>query len=119
MNATLLFDGDCGFCTASASRLARWSRGDLAIEPWQRSDIEALGITPAQCAEAVWFVEGGHRSSGGAAIAGALGHCRQPWRTIGAIIGWCAIAWLTEGVYRIVAANRHRLPGSTAACRNE
>jgi predicted DCC family thiol-disulfide oxidoreductase YuxK len=116
LSATLLFDGDCGFCTAAAGRLSRWSRGDLAVEPWQRTDIAALGITPEQCAQAVWFVEGDHRSSGGAAIADALGHCRQPWRAIGAVIGWRALAWLTEGAYRVVAANRHRLPGSTTAC---
>jgi predicted DCC family thiol-disulfide oxidoreductase YuxK len=113
----LLFDGDCGFCTAAAGRLSRWSRGDLTVEPWQQTDIAALSITPEQCAEAVWFAEGPHRSSGGAAIADALGHCRQPWRAIGAVIGWRAIARLTEGAYRIVAANRHRLPGSTTACR--
>jgi predicted DCC family thiol-disulfide oxidoreductase YuxK len=112
----LLFDGDCGFCSASASRLTRWSRGGLAVEPWQLTDIGALGITPEQCMQAVLFVDGDHRSSGGAAIADALGHCRQPWRAIGAVIGWRALAWLTEGAYRVVAANRHRLPGSTTAC---
>jgi predicted DCC family thiol-disulfide oxidoreductase YuxK len=26
-------------------------------------------------------------------------------------------SWLAEGVYRVVAANRQRLPGGTPACR--
>ena len=117
MTATLVFDGDCGFCTSSAARLTAWSRGGLVIVAWQRADISALGLTPEQCDSAVQFVRGDRRTSGGAAIADALSYCRQPWRATGAVIGLRGLAWLTEGAYRVVAANRHRLPGSTTACR--
>lgn len=117
MTATLIFDGDCGFCTSSAARLAAWSRGGLEIVAWQRTDIGALGLTAEQCSSAVQFIGRDRRTSGGAAVADALGYCRQPWRSAGAVIGWRGLSWLTEGAYRIVAANRHRLPGSTASCR--
>ena len=119
MTATLVFDGDCGFCTSSAARLNAWSRGGLVIVAWQRADISALGLTQERCNSAVQFVRGDRRTSGGAAIADALGYCRQPWRFAGAVIGWRGLSWLTEEAYRVVAANRHRLPGSTSACRSD
>ena len=115
--AILLFDGDCGFCAVSAARLASWSAGDLDGAPWHRADLEALGTSSDECRSAVQFFDQGGRVSGAAAIAGALRCCRRPWSVVGTVIRWPGIAGLAERVYRVVAAHRHRLPGSTAACR--
>lgn len=41
---TLVFDGDCGFCTSSARLLERIGP-DAEIVPWQRADLDRLGIT--------------------------------------------------------------------------
>jgi predicted DCC family thiol-disulfide oxidoreductase YuxK len=51
----------------------------------------------------------GGRSRGG--LAGAL------WRMVAALTVVPPFSWLAEGVYRVVAANRQRLPGGTPACR--
>ena len=69
---TVVFDGDCAFCTASADRLRRWSRGALDIVPWQRADLAALGLTESQCRDAVQYVGPDGARSGGAAIAVAM-----------------------------------------------
>lgn len=113
----VVFDGDCRFCTWSADRLRGWSSGRLLIVPWQRADLQLLGLTAEQCAEAVQYVSGGRHSRGGAAVAQALLACQQPWRSAGQVLALPQLAPLTERVYRLVAANRHRLPGSTPACR--
>jgi predicted DCC family thiol-disulfide oxidoreductase YuxK len=114
--AVLVFDGDCGFCTWSADRLRRWSGSALVIVPWQRADLGALGLTEQECATAVQCVAPDGRFSGGRAVARALQGCRQPWHSVGQVLAWPALQPLVERGYVMVAANRHRLPGSTPAC---
>lgn len=112
--ATVVFDGDCAFCTSSAERLRRWSNGALAVIPWQRADLGSLGLTEAQCREAVQFIGPQGTCSGGAAIAAALTHCAMPWRAAAPLLR--ANRGFTQWCYAQVARNRHRLPGGTAAC---
>ena len=114
---TVVFDGDCAFCTSSARRLARWSRGALRIVPWQRADLDVLGLSEEQCRAAVQFVGPDGVRSGGAAIAAALGYCALPWRTAAPLLR--INRGLTEWCYAKVASNRHRLPGGTPACTME
>jgi predicted DCC family thiol-disulfide oxidoreductase YuxK len=111
---TVVFDGDCAFCTSSAQRLVRWSRGGVRIVPWQRADLPSLDLTEAQCRAAVQFVGPGGVRSGGAAIAAALGECALPWRAAAPLLR--INRRFTEWCYERVASNRHRLPGGTPAC---
>ncbi len=113
-DVTIVFDGDCAFCTSSARRLASWSDGSLVVVPWQRADLAALGLTADACEAAVQAVDGEAKGSGGAAIALALRHCRQPWRSLAPVL--TALPGPTEVVYDWVSRNRHRLPGGTPAC---
>jgi predicted DCC family thiol-disulfide oxidoreductase YuxK len=112
----LVFDGDCGFCTWSAGLVDRWALGRLDVVPWQTADLASLGLTSAECAEAVQYVDADGHGSGGAAVARALLLCRAPGPTVGRALLRARVAPLAERVYRVVAANRHRLPGSTPAC---
>jgi predicted DCC family thiol-disulfide oxidoreductase YuxK len=113
----LVFDGDCAFCTSSAQRLRGWSRADLQIVAWQKSDLAALGLTAEDCAAAVQLVAPTGTLAGGRAVARALQHCRQPWRAVGQVLAWAPLQPAVEWGYRRMAANRHRLPGATDACR--
>lgn len=113
----MVFDGDCGFCTWAADRLRRWSEGRLEVLPWQVTDLEPLGLTAEECAGALQLVGPGVHAAGGEAVARALRECRQPWRLVGAVLAMPVVAPAAEWGYARVAANRHRLPGATPACR--
>ncbi|MBI1352319.1 MAG: DUF393 domain-containing protein [Actinomycetales bacterium] len=116
--AVLVYDGDCGFCTTSARWLARRA-GRLDVVPWQKADLDGLGLTEEQCAAAVQYVDGARHLSSGAAVAAALGLCRQPYRTVGSVLGAAVLRPVVERAYARVAAHRHRLPGGTASCASD
>jgi predicted DCC family thiol-disulfide oxidoreductase YuxK len=110
----LVFDGDCGFCSSCARLLER--RG-VAIVPWQRADLEALGISAEEAAAAVrWVAPGGEVAGGAAAVAAALESVGPPWRLAGRFLSLPVVRSLAAIGYELVARNRHRLPGGTPAC---
>jgi predicted DCC family thiol-disulfide oxidoreductase YuxK len=112
----LVFDGDCGFCT-SCARLLRRIGTEAEIVPWQRADLERLGLTAAQAATAVQWVEpGGRVRSGHEALAAALRTAGPLARLAGRSIVAPGISPLAAAGYRLIAANRGRLPGGTPAC---
>ncbi|WP_092597140.1 thiol-disulfide oxidoreductase DCC family protein [Actinopolyspora xinjiangensis] len=113
----LIYDGDCGFCTRSV-RLADGLPVRVRSVPWQEAELERLGVPEQRARREVVLVDESHRLHGGAAaVAALLRHCRGPWRFAGAILAAPVVRTLAEGVYRLVADNRHRLPGETPACR--
>lgn len=112
----LVFDGDCAFCTSSARALERIGPS-AGIVPWQEADLDALGISEEQAIEAVqWIGADGTVRSGHEAIAAVLATAGPGWRIIGRTIAVPGISRLAAIVYRLVADNRHRLPGGTPAC---
>lgn len=116
----LVFDGDCGFCTTSARFLERRivSGGSVLVAPWQRLDLDQLGLTQDQCREAVqWVGENGQVASGHAAIAATLRAGHPVWRPVGALLVAPGFSWLAARVYSWVAGHRYALPGGTPACR--
>ncbi|MGA9748696.1 MAG: DCC1-like thiol-disulfide oxidoreductase family protein [Nocardioides sp.] len=114
---TLVFDGDCAFCSTSARWLVRWAPTTASVVPWQRTDLAALGLTADQCTDAVQWVDGDRHASGAAAIAAHLRSSRVWWRIVGRALGSRAGLVVAEPAYRWVARNRYRLPGGTPACR--
>lgn len=117
---TLVFDGDCGFCTTSIHWAERWCRPAVRFVPWQELDLEAHGLTFEAVTTAVQWL--GPRSTerpvpkGSAAIARTLLRSRWPFRPIGALMLVPPVSWLAAGVYRVIANNRYRMPGGTPAC---
>ncbi len=117
---TLLFDGDCGFCTTSAGWLRRLAPApSLDVVPSWSVDFGALGLTLEDVTRCVWFIApDGSLAAAEAGIAGALRQSPYlPVRAIGRVLGFGPLQPVTGRVYRLVAANRYRLPGSTDACR--
>jgi predicted DCC family thiol-disulfide oxidoreductase YuxK len=105
----LVFDGDCAFCTSCARLLERLGP-EATIVAWQVAELDELGITAAQAAEAVRWVEAdGTVRSGHEALAAALVTAGQPWRTVGWAISLPVVSPLAAAGYRLVARNRHRL----------
>ena len=118
--------GDCGFCTRSADWLIGTFPGSIEVVPYQKVDLNSLGLTEADCASAVqWVPRDGLPQQGAAAIAAALraGGAERPdlmgWsvRVTGAFAAVPPLAWLAALAYRWVSANRYRLPGGTPACQ--
>lgn len=115
-----LFDGDCGFCTRCAMFLRRHVRTPARIVPWGAVDLAPLGVTAAECAQAVQYVSGDRVSAGPVAIADLLrtagGRRGAVWRLLGWVLARRAVLVLAWPVYRWVARHRHRFPGGTVAC---
>jgi predicted DCC family thiol-disulfide oxidoreductase YuxK len=112
----LVYDGDCGFCTRSAGVARRLLPG-TSIVAWQQADLAAIGVTPARAQrEVLWVAESGRVSGGARAIAQALRAAGGVCALLGLLLLLPPISWAAQGIYRVVAANRMRLPGGTAAC---
>lgn len=114
---TLIFDADCGFCTRSA----QWLQHDdgIEIQAWQFiDDLNEVGLNEQMVAEAAhWLEQGAVVASGSDAIGRALIARGGIYRTAGRFIVAAPIRPFARGVYKIIARNRHKMPGGTAACR--
>ncbi|MCX4547034.1 DUF393 domain-containing protein [Streptomyces sp. NBC_01565] len=115
---TLLYDGDCGFCTQAVNVAVRLLDPDAVVTPWQYADLDALGVTAERAdREVLWIEPGTADVYGGAdAVARLLKHGPRLPRLAGQAMTPPPISWIARLVYRVVALNRHRLPGGTVAC---
>jgi predicted DCC family thiol-disulfide oxidoreductase YuxK len=116
MTTTLVYDGDCAFCTSSVRWVTRLRLGADVVIPWQHADLVALGLTQEQCEESMQLVEPGRTSSGHAAAGRLLLRSQWWWRPVGLLLLTPPVSWLARGVYRWIADNRDRMPGGTPAC---
>lgn len=118
MASRLIFDGDCAFCTTTAQWAGRHLPADTDVVPWQRVSLAPLGLSEADVTTAVYWVDErgrtwrGHRAAGQALLA--MGGA---WRALGWLCLVPPTSWVARALYRVVAINRHRMPGGTAACR--
>jgi predicted DCC family thiol-disulfide oxidoreductase YuxK len=113
----LIFDGDCAFCTSCVRWLEPRLTPGVTIVPWQRTDLAAAGTTEERARREVLWAAESQVLGGAAAAAAALRHCRSAgWRAAGRALGVPPLRWLAPPAYRLIARNRHRLPGGTAAC---
>lgn len=117
MRPVMLFDGDCGFCTTSVRVLQRVFAADVDVVPWQFADLAALGVSADRAErEVVWVGIDGGTAGGAQAFARYLGAAGGIWPVFGAVLRTPPVRWLAAGAYRLIANNRHRLPGGTPAC---
>lgn len=116
-----LYDGDCAFCTSCARFIERHIPTSAEVTPWQFADLEALGISTADAERAVQWIHPGPgrplRADGPAAIARLLVDAGSYWRPLAWLLELPPFRWIAGPAYRLVARNRHRLPGGTAACQ--
>jgi predicted DCC family thiol-disulfide oxidoreductase YuxK len=115
----LVYDGDCAFCTSSARLLEKIGPA-AELVAWQQTDLDALGLTEEAASAAVqWIETDGTIRAGHEAIAAALTSAGGAWELSGRALLLPAISPLAGGAYRLIAANRGRLPGGTPACAVE
>ena len=117
MSAMVIFDGDCGFCTSCVHFMTRWIRPGIDVAPWQELDLSAVGLTPAECAQALQCVsDDGSVTSGSRAVTTMLRTAHRPWPWVAAVGDAPVIRGIADVTYRMIARNRSRLPGATPAC---
>ena len=129
-NQILIYDGDCAFC----QRALDWGQRTLPAFPQAFSyasiQPERFGLTLEDVQQSIWLIDPSAdlatRQAGKAQLPGhraaAAILVQQPlksrfgfgWRMFGylVILGGPVSAL----AYRLVAKNRHRLPGATEAC---
>lgn len=115
--AVLLYDGDCGFCSASIDWLSRWEMLGVPARTWQSWDADRLPVPVERLATEVVLVEGPAVLGGPDALAAAVRASGSWRRVLGGFVMLPAVRAVARPVYRAVARNRHRLPGGTGACR--
>ena len=114
---TLIFDGDCGFCTTSAGWAKRIVPG-ADVVPWQQLDLDRFGLTPEQADAELKYVDDNGRVSGGAEAIGRLLVSRgSVFARLGRLILLPGVRVVAAWVYKKVADNRYRLPGGTPGCK--
>jgi predicted DCC family thiol-disulfide oxidoreductase YuxK len=109
---TLVYDGECEFCT----RLARWverrdRHGRISVRANQEAGvIESLGLTREEVGRAAWAVEtGGRKFEGAAAINRVLLELGGGWSMLSRLYGARPLAWLQNRYYARVARKRRWL----------
>lgn len=96
------------------------ARADFESLPFQWADLGRLGLSLEEARRRIHVVgptvPGGHLAGGRAAAWLLRKSHGARWRVIGSLLAAPVLRWGTELGYRVVAANRHRLPGGTPAC---
>jgi len=118
LRPVLLYDGDCAFCSSCARLVESRIRPRATVVPFQLADLDELGVTEEQAAEALqWVGVDGTVRSGHEAVAAMLDSAGRIWRALGRFLLLPGVAGLAAAAYELIAANRHRLPGGTPACK--
>jgi len=121
----LIYDGDCQFCQLSLE----FGTKHMAVFPryvsFQRVNPEDFGLTELDVRSRIWLVAEGPGSAeeplGGHLAAGAI--LKMQANIFYRLLGWLAstppTSWIARLFYTLIAANRHRLPGGSRACKIE
>ena len=120
----LIYDGDCQFCQLSLDFGIRNLRIFPQYVAFQKIDPKDFGLTASQVRSQIWLAQKSPANTvalGGHLAAGAILKL-QPSRWL-KVLGWLATtpptAWAANLLYKLIAANRHRLPGGSRACKLE
>jgi predicted DCC family thiol-disulfide oxidoreductase YuxK len=109
---TLVYDGACGFCSSVARLARRRLPKGTRIVPYQKADLESLGLTKEEAAETAWWIEpDGTRRPGHEAVAGAMEAMGGVWELAGRTIDLPVVKPVSAAVYDLVSRNRGRFAG--------
>lgn len=120
---TLLYDGHCRLCSASARRLRGLAGGQLSLQSFRDVDVQATwGISLADCEKWMHLVRSDGRVERGVlAFAAALRH--RWFGPLLALVRLPVLRLVSEFVYGLVSRWRSRIAGgpatAPAACIRE
>lgn len=119
-DTVIVYDGDCAFCELWVGRMKRWLPVTPKTVTSQLIDLDGVGLTDDDVSNYAWLITPTKHIAGGSILAELLVH--QPrfgLRLAGHILKLWPLDAIANAVYRVVARNRHRLPGSTPACESD
>lgn len=124
MRELLIYDGDCQFCRLSLDFGIRHLEVFPQFVAHQRIIPAQYGLSNQDVTSQVWLVPNSSEAlkpvGGHLAVAQILVSQRQfYWKTLGFLMRTPPTSLVAGLVYRLVAKNRHRLPGGTKACKLE
>ena len=113
----ILFDGTCAFCERSVRFVATRDEGYFKFGASQNPEGQALLAkygAGGDAAGTMILIEDGEISMRSTAVLKIARRMTAPWR-------WAAVfLWvpgpIRDAIYRVVAANRHRIAGRANAC---
>jgi predicted DCC family thiol-disulfide oxidoreductase YuxK len=118
----LIYDGDCKFCQLSLEFGIKHLRAFPQYVAFQKIDPKDFGLTASQVRSQIWLAQKTPSTAevlGGHLAAGAILKL-QPALWLRAL-GWLAstppTSWVADFLYKLIAANRHRLPGGSRECQ--
>ena len=106
---TLVYDGECEFCTRLAGWVGRRDRGGrVSVRANQEVGlIESLRLTRQEVDRAAWAVEaGGRKFEGAAAINRVLRQLGGGWWLVGSLYRVTPARWVEDRYYSRVARRR-------------
>jgi len=117
LSGIILFDGTCAFCERSvrliASRDNGYFRFGASQNPEGRALLERLGTT-REAAKSIILIEDDRIYLRSDAVLRIARHMRAPWKFASVLL---AIPRpIRDAVYRVVAAIRLRIAGTSHAC---
>ncbi|MFI5803609.1 thiol-disulfide oxidoreductase DCC family protein [Streptomyces sp. NPDC051561] len=117
-HTVLAFDGDCGFCQSAVRQIRDRARPRITAVTWQTLPEDLTRPHLQRLDREVILFRGGLACHGGVdALSRFLGSSpARRYRVMAFVLRLPPVNWTAHRVYRWVAANRHRMPGSTAAC---
>ncbi len=120
----LIYDGDCQFCQLSLEFGIKNLRVFPQYVAFQKINPKEFGLNQEQVQAQIWLAPKSPAvgvSLGGHLAAGAiLGLQPSFWlRALGWLASTPPTSWVADLIYRFIAANRHRLPGGSRACKIE
>jgi predicted DCC family thiol-disulfide oxidoreductase YuxK len=116
----IIYDGDCAFCELWVGRLKRTLPVVPPTLPWQSVDLDEYGLTVDDVTRFAWLITPTNQVAGGAILGKLLTHQPQfGLRVIGHLLALWPVRVIADALYRVVAKNRHRLPGAAPTCESD
>ena len=118
----LIYDGDCKFCQLSLEFGIKHLRAFPQYVAFQKIDPKDFGLTASQVRTQIWLAQKTPTTAevlGGHLAAGAILKLQPSlWlRALGWLTSTPPTSWVADFLYKLIAANRHRLPGGSRECR--
>jgi predicted DCC family thiol-disulfide oxidoreductase YuxK len=115
---TLIFDGDCAFCTRCVQFGEDNIPFDADITAWQFvDDLAEYGVDQERAEhEVLWVTPTGVVYGGADAVAKVLLSAGGAYAVLGGLMLVPPVRWAAHAVYKLIAKNRDKMPGGTAAC---